>query len=79
MDKGCNGGVPCPDGLVRAGAHKYLRGWGSKPSCLISSPLYRFKKCRLKFVYCSKDLIKESSGGGGGGGGAELKIHKSRS
>ena len=62
---------------VRAGAHKYVRGWGSKPSCLISSPLYRFQKCRLKFVYCPKTSLREL--GGGGGGEAELKIHKSRS
>ena len=69
MDKGCNGGM-CPDGLVRAGGvPKYLRGWGSKPSCLISCPLYRFKKCQLKFVYCLKTYFKRAREGGGGGGG----------
>ena len=45
-----------------------LRGWGSKPSCLISSPLYRFILCQLKFVYCLKTKIKRVGGGGGGGG-----------
>ena len=25
MDKGCNGGVPCPDGLVRAGDQSFVR------------------------------------------------------
>ena len=29
MDKDCNGGVLCPDGLVRAGVHKCLKDWGS--------------------------------------------------
>ena len=55
MDKGCNGGV-CPDGLVRAdGIPKYLRGWGSKPSCLISSRFYRYQKSYLKIMYIQND------------------------
>ena len=70
MDEGCSGGVLCP------GVHKCLRGWGSKPSCLISSPFYRFNLCQLKFVYCLKTQFKRV--GGGGAGVAELNIHKSK-
>ena len=29
----CDGVVSHPDGVVRAGARKYFRGWGSKTSC----------------------------------------------
>ena len=71
MDEDCSGGVLCP------GVHKCLRGWGSKPSCLTSSPFYRFNLCRLKVVYCLKTQFKRV-GGGGGAGGAELNIHKSK-
>ena len=75
MGEGYSGGVLCPR------VHKYLRGWGSKPSCLTSSPFYRFNLCQLKFVYCLKTQFKRvggRGGGGGGGGGAELNIHKSK-
>ena len=30
MGGGGGGGVPCPDGLIRAGAHKYLRAGDQK-------------------------------------------------
>ena len=74
MDEGYSGGVLCP------GVHKCLRGWGSKPSCLTSSPFYRFNLCQLKFVDCLKTQFKRVGGGGGGEGarGAKLNIHKSK-
>ena len=73
MDEGCRGGVLCP------GVHKCLRGLGSKPSCLTTSPFYRFNLCQLKFVYCLKTQFKTVGGGGGAReGGTELNIHKSK-
>ena len=58
MDKGCNGGVPCPDGLVRAGDQKLHVSFAVL--CI------DFENVRRKFVYCSKTQFKGAGGGGGG-------------
>ena len=52
--------VLCP------GVHKYLRGWGSKPSCLTSNLFYRFN-LSVKMFLLLEDPIEESWQGGGGG------------
>ena len=45
-----------------------LERLGSKPSCLTSSPFYRFNLCQLKVVYCLKTQFKRVGGGGQGSG-----------
>ena len=84
MDKGCNGGVPCSDGLVRARAHKYLRGWGSKTHVSFPVLCTDFENVGSNLCTALKPNLREVGGGGGGRGEeerkeAELKIHNSRS
>ena len=68
MNEGCNEGVSCPDGLVRAGDQKLHASFA-----VLSTD---FENVGLNLCTALRLNLRELEGGGGGGGGRRTENPK---